>query len=157
MQSKNIIVIVASLAIITFLIFSISPYFMKIDSSVKKAVIEINSRKIDVEIADNYEKQVRGLMFHEPLRENEGMLFIYNTEGYYGIWMPNVSFPIDILWISKELEIVHIERNAPPCESIPCKSYKPPKPALYVLELKANSSVGINIGDIITFRNLSSK
>lgn len=150
---SNIVLVVIGVIFVAFLIFISYPYFMQIQN-LEKVNISINGKKISVEMADTYEKQVRGLMFHEPLKEDEGMLFVYGKEGYYGIWMPNMSFAIDILWIDKNSNIIHIERNVQPCESMPCKSYRAVKPSLYVLEMKANSSLDIKVGDKVDMSSM---
>ncbi len=100
-----------------------------------------NGKKITVELAITDEERQRGLMFREPLNEEQGMLFIFKREGFYSFWMKNVNFSIDILWLNEDKRIVHIEKNVPPCRREPCPSYSPDLPALYVLELKAGSVV----------------
>src|SRR3989338_10898452 len=104
MVDRRIAVLI--IIIIAFLIFHISSYYMKSDTV--KADIYINGKKISVEVADTFEKRIRGLMFHEPLKANEGMLLVFDSEGYHGIWMPNMSFSLDVVWINGEHDIVHI-------------------------------------------------
>lgn len=98
-----------------------------------------NGEKITAELAVTDEERQRGLMFRDELGENQGMLFIFKSEGFYSFWMKNVNFSIDILWLNADKRIVHIEENVPPCKNEPCPSYTPDLPALYVLELKAGS------------------
>ncbi len=151
---SNIVYISVGALVGIFLFFSISPYFMSNEKLLERSTISINGKQISVEIADTKEAWTRGLMFHSPLKDNEGMLFVYDIEGYYGIWMPNMSYSIDILWIDKSGKIVNIVRHAEPCKSMPCQSWKPSVPASYVLELKANSTLDITIGDIFDLSSL---
>ena len=83
--------------------------------------------------------RMRGLMFRKTLNEDQGMLFVFVSEGLYSFWMKNMNFAIDILWLDRDKRIIHLEREVPPCEKEPCPSYAPRVPAKYVLELKAGS------------------
>lgn len=109
--------------------------------------------KFFVEIAKTPEQHQKGLMFREHLNENAGMLFIYNTENYLTFWMKNTYIPLDIIWISKDYEIVDIAQNVPPCTTIKCPIYMSKLPAKYVLEINANltEKYNIKIGDTVDF------
>jgi len=80
------------------------------------------------------------------------MLFIFDTEDKYGIWMENMSFPIDIIWISADKQVVDIKTNAQACV-IDCETYSPQENALYVLEVNAGfvEKNGVAIGDTVDF------
>ena len=114
----------------------------------------IDSNCFDIEIAESSEERSKGLMYRESLDENAGMLFIFEEEKEYSIWMKNTLIPLDIIWINKDLEIVHIEKNVQPCKEDPCKIYKPDKPAKYVLELNTGQTekTGIKIGNKLIFK-----
>jgi uncharacterized membrane protein (UPF0127 family) len=105
--------------------------------------------RVNSKVADTPEKKAKGLMFHNKLRENEGMLFIYDSEGVHKFWMKNVFFPIDIIWIDSSLTVVYIKKNAPPCTTVQCQIYTPPVTAKYVLEVMANftEKYEIKVGD----------
>ena len=97
----------------------------------------INNNCFDVEIAETSAERMKGLMNRESLDENSGMFFIFDKEKEYSFWMKNTLIPLDIIWLNKDMEIVHIEKNVQPCEEDPCQRYTPSKPAKYVLELNA--------------------
>jgi hypothetical protein len=88
----------------------------------------------------------------KTLGKNEGMLFIFDYEGRHGFWMKNMSIPLDILWIDRNLTVVHVERNVQPCLE-KCKIYVPSRAAIYVLEVEANFTLvnDIQVGDKIVF------
>ena len=90
---------------------------------------------VTTELALTDEERQRGLMYREKMNPDQGMLFIFEEEGYYSFWMANMKLPLDILWLDKERRIVHIEKRVPPCRQFPCPSYSPKSPARYVLEL----------------------
>jgi hypothetical protein len=123
MKTKLII----SIAAILILIFSISIL------TNKKDYIEINNKKIFVEIADSQEERAQGLMFREKLCNDCGMLFIFEQEDIQSFWMKNTLIPLDIIFINKDLTILDIF-SAQPCTKDPCQSYTSEQKALYVLE-----------------------
>ena len=96
--------------------------------------VAIGNVDVKAEIADTPLKQMKGLMFRKSLPSNEGMLFIFGKEDYHGFWMMNTSIPLDIIWINKDMEIVHIEKNVQPC-GILCPIYRPNEKAKYAIEV----------------------
>ncbi len=105
-----------------------------------------------VEIADSAEERAKGLMYREALDEGKGMLFVYPEEGIYNFWMKNTLIPLDMIWISSDRRIVHIE-EAVPCKEDPCYVYQPAKKALFVLEINGGlaEKLGIDEGDMVEF------
>ena len=101
--------------------------------------------KVNVEIADSAEERSKGLMFREFLDENSGMWFAFDDENYRSFWMKNTLIPLDMIFISEELEIVDI-KYAFPCLKDLCIIYKSSKPAKYVLEVNGNFTIEKNIG-----------
>ena len=100
--------------------------------------------KINVEIADDEQEQIKGLMFREKLNEWGGMLFIFEYEQEQSFWMKNTLIPLDMIFIDEDFKIVDI-KNAVPCKEDPCALYKSLKPAKYVLEVNRNFTAKNNI------------
>lgn len=94
---------------------------------------------VAAEVAESEKQRMQGLMYRDGINEDQGMLFIFEEEGYHSFWMKNMKFAIDILWLDRQKRIVHTEKEVPPCKKEPCPSYSPALPAMYVLELKAGS------------------
>ncbi len=114
----------------------------------------INSYCFEIKIAQTKEERARGLMFRSFLPKNQGMLFIFENEDKHSFWMKNTLIPLDIVWISKDLKIVHIENNVQPCQQEPCKTYTPIQKAIYVLEVNTGLAKEYNfqIGDIVNLK-----
>lgn len=89
------------------------------------------------ELAVSDEERTQGLMFREEIKEDQAMLFVFEEEDIHSFWMKNMRFAIDILWLDRQRQIVHIENRVPPCPQDPCPSYVPAAAALFVLELRA--------------------
>lgn len=94
--------------------------------------------KIPVYLADNEEERIKGLGGLASIPRDYGMLFIFDASDYISIWMKDMLFPIDIMWIDENNIIVHIEKNISP-DTYP-KIFTPPFKARYVLELNAGMS-----------------
>lgn len=109
---------------------------------------------IDAEVADNPASITRGLMYRLELKENEGMLFIFenSTERYF--WMKDTFIPLDIIYIDEDLEIISIARNAQPCISDPCRTYPSNGNARYVIEVRAGFTKehNIQVGDLVDIK-----
>ncbi len=90
---------------------------------------------VTAELALTDEERQQGLMYREKMNPDQGMLFVFEEEGFYSFWMANMKMSLDILWLDKEKRIVHVEKHVPPCRQFPCPSYSPKFPAKYVLEL----------------------
>ncbi|MEZ4200325.1 MAG: DUF192 domain-containing protein [Candidatus Paceibacterota bacterium] len=69
---------------------------------------------------------------------------------YHGIWMKDMLFPIDIIWIDNDLTVIHIEENVTP-ETYPAV-FRPTEPARFVLEVNAHfvDQFQIKVGDPVT-------
>ena len=102
--------------------------------------------ELNVEIADDSEERSNGLMFREKLEENKGIIFIFDDENYQSFWMKNTLIPLDMIFVSKNLEIVDV-KTAVPCKNDPCTLYKPSKPAKYVIEANAGFAAKNSIND----------
>jgi uncharacterized protein len=98
-----------------------------------------------VEIARTFFKKAFGLMLRSKLRENEGMLFLFNKDQIVPIWMFGMRIPLDIIWINSDKEVAHIERNVKPCRGMFCSPIYPQSPAKYVLEVNSGASEKSNI------------
>lgn len=111
--------------------------------------------KVNVEIADDDSERSRGLMFRENLEENSGMLFVFEDEDYYGFWMKNTLIPLDMIFISNDLEIVDI-KYAVPCDD-ECINYTPKEKAKYVLEVNGNFTIenNISVGNKVILSNIN--
>ncbi|MBD3270108.1 DUF192 domain-containing protein [Candidatus Peregrinibacteria bacterium] len=108
-----------------------------------------NSIEFNVEVAETPLERQQGLMFREKLPADEGMLFIFQSSGEVNFWMKNTLIPLDIIYINSAKEIVHIAKNAIPCEEEPCPLYSSNGDTQFVLEINAGLSdqLGIEIGD----------
>ena len=88
---------------------------------------------LSLDVADTYRERVLGLSGRESLAEGTGLLFVFDRPGMQGIWMKDMKFPIDVIWLDAEHHIVGLKENAQP-QSYP-EVFYPESDALYVVEV----------------------
>jgi uncharacterized membrane protein (UPF0127 family) len=145
----KVIVVIVTALVVAWIYFFARTYMSY--SSFKKEKILIKSSLIVGYIADTPEKRVIGLSDRDFLPSNTGMLFKFDTSDIYGIWMKDMHFPIDIIWLDKNKVVVNLKHNVDP-STYPFVFY-PPKASLYVLEVRAGfiNDKGLKLGDEILF------
>lgn len=106
--------------------------------------------KLSLQIADTSFERMRGLSNRSRLSLNEGMLFIFPRSDYHGIWMKDMRFPIDIIWLDRIMTIVDLKENITP-DTFPTVFY-PQKVAKHVLEVNAGFAAkhALKIGDTLS-------
>lgn len=147
MKKSYLFIVIVILAVFAWL--ALKP--QTLESKPHISQVEIAGKTLNVELADTDIKRELGLSGHAPLAENQGMLFIFEKSGIYPFWMKDMLFPIDIIWISDDFQVVYIEKNAQP-SSYP-KTFGPNENAKYVLEINAGFSEknNLKIGDELKF------
>ena len=122
-------------------------------SSSQEPKVCFKDKCFKVEIADTPEERSRGLMFRKKLAPDRGLLFVFESEDKHGFWMKNTYFPLDIVWLNRNKEIVFIKNNFQPCKKDNCLVIYPDKKAKYVLELNTGmaSNIGLVVGNKIDF------
>ena len=116
--------------------------------------VTVNNFDLTVYLAMNNKQIIKGLVIKNQLKENEGMLFVYQLPAKYRFSMRGMKFPIDIIWLDNARKVIHIEHSLEPCPSdIDCPEFIPSAAALYVLETIAGFSKrhDVNIGTQIHF------
>lgn len=99
-----------------------------------------SGKVLQAEVMVKDEDRAMGLMFRPSLPLDRGMLFVFESVDFHGIWMKNCRFPIDIVWLDEERKVVHVAEAVPPCKADPCPVYSPLRRAAYVVELNAGQA-----------------
>ena len=105
--------------------------------------IKVGDKKYTVKVAKTDSEKEQGLKNIESLPENEGMLFLSEDEDL-GIWMRDTLIPLDIVFITDDLEVKRVFKGKPETDDIMFE-----EGCQYVLEVNANS--GIIKGDDVEF------
>ena len=102
------------------------------------ATVRIGDGVFAAKVVKTPEDRTKGLSGTSELRKDQAMLFVYERDNKWAIWMKDMNYPIDIVWLDKNKKIVYIVKNAPP-ESYPYEQFTPKQDARYVLELPAGT------------------
>lgn len=107
-------------------------------------------RKIEIEVADNDDERMQGMMYRRSMDDTKGMLFIFPNEEPQSFWMKNTVIPLDIMFVNSKKEIIKIHKNTIPFSE---KSLPSEKPATYVVEVRGGftDEYGIKESDVISF------
>jgi uncharacterized membrane protein (UPF0127 family) len=127
-------------------------YFLQ---PMRTAHIMIGGVILSVELAETISEQVKGLSGRDNLPPDHGMLFVFDHPDYWGFWMTQMKFPLDIIWFSANRSTIFIKTNLEPCTPNSCPIYVPTSVALYVLEVNAGFVAAHNITIGTTFTYLS--
>lgn len=121
------------------------------DKSYATTTIKLKSATLRVQIANNPTQRELGLSNRISLPSDAGMLFIFPSIGKYSFWMKDMNFPIDIIWIRSNREVIGITKNVLP-DTFP-QSFYPPRDIQFVLEVNAGASdrFGIATGTVLSF------
>ncbi len=124
----------------------------KRDSATSHRLLHINSRTLEVEIADDPNEITLGLSYRTQIGA-DGLLFVLSNRTIPAFWMKGMQFPLDFVWIDGDRVVdltsnVPIQENATDSELI---LYRPKVAVTQVLELNAGAieSFGIKVGDSV--------
>jgi uncharacterized membrane protein (UPF0127 family) len=108
--------------------------------TMQKVSAEIGNETFSLYAPTGDEELQRGLAAFNEIGPTEGMIFRGLPVGVQTFWMKDMKFDIDILWVSKENEVIHIVYEASK-DSYPTKYENPQeRPSAYVIELSAGAA-----------------
>ena len=116
-----------------------------------KKPIYIGNATFRVWVAQTDSERMAGLSDKYEMSGKGGMLFVFESDGLYGVSTADMHFPIDIVWLSKEGLVVYAETDVRPGREYPVG---PTAPARYVLLVNAGTVDEYHI-DAETHVNLS--
>jgi len=153
MKVKPLITVLFIVIVAALILFFATP---SASENLKPHVL-INDQRIEVELVKSFEEKQQGLMYRESLDEDAGMFFLYDEEQPLMYWMKNTLIPLDMIFLSADRNIIHIESEVPPCkplESNDCPGYGPKEEGQYVLEVNGGYAEehGIEVGDSVEFQ-----
>ena len=70
------------------------------------------------------------------------------------MWMPDMNFPLDMVWIDDTFTILHVTNGAKPCPSRDqCPSHSSVYPVLFAIEVNAGDAapLGLRVGQRVSF------
>lgn len=162
-MKKDLAIIAGLFVLIVFLIVFGGPFSSlgfignqkNVFEQVKKTpstAVTIGTLKVSAEAADNQALRKKGLSKRESLPFDQGMLFVFENPANYAIWMKDMRFPIDILWLDESKRVTDIAIDVPiqpGKKDSELTVYKPANNSKYVLEINAGLANlnNIKVGD----------
>lgn len=138
------IIICAVLALVLVSTLSVA-YLLLRPVSRNAPQIRVAGVTLIVEIANTPTEQTKGLSGRDNLPQDQGMLFVFDHEDFWGFWMIEMKFPLDIIWFNSDKQAVYVKQNLPPCTPQACPVFEPPVKAIYVLEVNAGFAQAHNV------------
>ncbi len=112
--------------------------------------LQIEEVSVLASVAKTWPERIQGLSDTPYLPENVVKLFVFDSVDFHSIWMKDMNYAIDIIWVDDDYKIVDIKKHATP-ESFP-EAFEPKAPARYVIETVAGfvDNHNIKIGGIVS-------
>ncbi len=120
----------------------------------QRTVIEpyrIGATVLDMEVTQTARDRVRGLSGRDAIGKADGMLFVFPESGRHGIWMKDMRFAIDIVWVAEGRIVDMAPRVSYVQTTQELPIYYPRLPADWVIEVPAGTAEreGWKIGDSV--------
>jgi len=76
-----------------------------------------NDNTFKVECVVSPQALQKGLSGRPSLASGTGMFFVFSDLAKQSMWMPDMNFPLDIVWLDETLSVVNITYGLQPCSS----------------------------------------
>ena len=117
-------------------------------------VAQFGSVSLSLDLATTTAEEELGLGDRASLPPDRAMLFVFGRSDYYGFWMKDMRFPIDIIWLDAQGQVITVAADV--ATSTYPHVFYPSAPAAYVLETAAGLSArtGLAPGSTVLLKNL---
>ncbi len=106
----------------------------------KTTRVQIKNTILQAEVVQTEAQREKGLSGRATLGMDKAMLFVYSKPATPVFWMEGMRFPLDMIFISKGQIIEIVKEAMPPMPEQVRKTYSPPAPIDWVLEVNAGLS-----------------
>jgi uncharacterized membrane protein (UPF0127 family) len=141
---KNLALITACIGVAILLVGGLYVF-----GQLQKPKVLISGTTFVTELQINEADRARGLSGRDELGDKQAMTFVFDSVGERCIWMKDMQFSIDIVWLNEQKKIVAVEQNVTP-ETYPQNFCHPGQ---YVIEFKSGTlqKYSISSGDTAIF------
>lgn len=125
--------VIAILLVVAALLFQqATAYFLS-----QTTTLFLGEGKFTARIASSEAARTKGLSGTNTLPSDHALIFVFDYDSKWGIWMKDMRYPIDIVWLDKSKTVVDFVTNVSP-NTYP-RVYTPTKDARYVVELPSGT------------------
>lgn len=120
-------------------------------------LVQIGETVYVVDLAVTPAERTQGLSGRPSMDADRGMLFVYDEDGARTFWMPNMHFPLDMVWIRADCTVAGVTADVPnPPLDTPrdqLELYPSAGMVRFILELNAGQAAmhGIEPGGAVKF------
>jgi len=106
---------------------------------------------VHLETVDTEQTRAQGLSGREYLAPTQGMLFVFDRPEKACMWMKDMNFSLDVIWLDENKRIIDIKERIAP-ETYP-QSFCPVQSTKYVIEINAGvaQQARLAVGQRINF------
>ena len=114
---------------------------------------EAGPKRLVLEVVSTAARIQRGLMYRKHLAPDHGMLFVFGSDRVRGFWMKNTLIPLDMLFVTHDLEVAGVVENTEP---LTLETRSIGIPTRYVIEVNGGWTAkhGVNAGTRVRLENL---
>jgi uncharacterized membrane protein (UPF0127 family) len=142
---------VSSFAVIIVVAASLGFLYWQM-SKVQMTTLDLKGRTYQLTVAQTEADREQGLSDTPSLASDHAMLFVFPNIGRPAIWMKDMNYSIDIVWLDNDKKVAYTVVGAQP-SSYPNTIFQPDIDSRYVIELPAGTieKTGIHRGDKAEF------
>ena len=109
------------------------------DGDVYTLLLSSTGKLFTVECVVSPPKLAQGLSGRKNLPTGTGMLFIFENLERHTMWMPDMNFPLDIVWLDETMSVVNISYGLQPC---PDRNNCPQSSSVYMSKYAIEMNAG---------------
>ena len=145
MKRKALLWIISALIIAAVLV---GGYFYSQES--QKGEEQKPAKSYNFLLADTTEKRTQGLSGRDFLSDDTVMFFDFEEDDICGIWMKDMKFSIDLVWIDSAFKIIDLKESVAP--STYPEIFSSISPCRYLIEVKEGfvKENAVEIGDKVS-------
>ena len=112
---------------------------------------QIGSTKYDLEVAGDPAARSDGLSGRDGMAAGKGMLFSFEKSEKQCMWMKDMHFSLDMIWLNTDKQVIQIVPDISP-DTYP-RTFCSGQPAQFVIELNAGQTAGngLQVGQQLKF------
>jgi uncharacterized membrane protein (UPF0127 family) len=128
-----------------------------VEAPAETAIVRIGQATYRVDLAVSEMERAQGLSGRPDLGVDAGMLFVYESDAPRTFWMPDMHFPLDMVWIKSDCTVSGVSSDVPnPPPATPRNEllrYPSTEPVRFVLEINAGQAAaqGVTAGTRVEF------
>ncbi len=133
------LIVIAVLAIVGLAVF----YVIIPNLPQSKLTLRLGDGVFTASVAMDNASRTKGLSGTTELKSDQALIMAFPTSDKWGIWMKDMNYPIDIVWLDANKHVVDVFLGATPDK--PDVIHKPRLNATFVVEFSAGTVVDKNI------------